>query len=147
MKIEIEHAELLDIVNLLRARAETFARLPAEGLAPNDLQRALADKLLAQAGAAMKWVKNDVNASLIAAAPDLMAALERILEHGDRRNPDAARGDDAEVVSLALATIKKARARGAMTEGRVARPTGGCRFGARPSRAPSIARPLFTWSG
>jgi len=62
-------------------------------------KRALADKLLAQACAAMKRVKNDANAALIAAAPDLMAALERILEHGDRRNLDAVRGDDAEVIS------------------------------------------------
>ena len=41
MQIEIEHVELLDIVNVLRARAETetFARLPAEGLAPDVLQK------------------------------------------------------------------------------------------------------------
>jgi hypothetical protein len=39
MQIEIEHVELLDIVNVLRARAETFARLPAEGLALDVLQK------------------------------------------------------------------------------------------------------------
>ena len=39
MQIETEHVELLDIVNVLRARAETFARLPAEGLAPDVLQK------------------------------------------------------------------------------------------------------------
>jgi hypothetical protein len=58
MKIEIEYEELLDIVNALRARAETFARLLSEGLEPDHWQkvsakhRALADKLLAQADAA-----------------------------------------------------------------------------------------------
>jgi hypothetical protein len=65
MKIEIEYQELLDIVNALRARAETVARLSAEGLAPDHWQkdsakhRALADKLLAQANAAMKAEDED----------------------------------------------------------------------------------------
>lgn len=59
MKIEIEYAELLVIANALRARAELFERLPADGLAPDHWQaeaathRLLAEKLLAQADAAV----------------------------------------------------------------------------------------------
>jgi hypothetical protein len=48
-------------------------------------------------------------ASLIAAAPDLLAALERMLEHGERLNLDTARGEDADVVEQARAAVKKAR--------------------------------------
>ena len=62
IKIEIEYAELLYIVNALQARASVFERLSAAGvgLAPDHLQRevaahrALAEKLLAHAAAAMK---------------------------------------------------------------------------------------------
>ena len=62
IKIEIEYAELLDIVNALQARASVFERLSTAGvgLAPDHLQRevaahrALAEKLLAHAAAAMK---------------------------------------------------------------------------------------------
>ena len=62
MKIEIEYEELLDIVNALKARADVFERMPAP-LEPAEREswkreaenhRALADRLLAQADAAMK---------------------------------------------------------------------------------------------
>ena len=59
MKIDIEYEELLDVTNALRARAEVLERLSAEGLAPDHWQReaakrrTLAEKLLAQAGAAV----------------------------------------------------------------------------------------------
>ena len=62
MKIEIEYEELLDIVNALKARADVFERMPAP-LEPAqrdhwkreaENHRALADRLLAQADAAMK---------------------------------------------------------------------------------------------
>ena len=62
IKIEIEYAELLYIVNALQARASVFERLSAAGvgLVPDHLQRevaahrALAEKLLAYVAAAMK---------------------------------------------------------------------------------------------
>ena len=62
MKIEIEYEELLDVVNALKARADVFERMPAP-LEPAqrdhwnreaENHRALADRLLAQADAAMK---------------------------------------------------------------------------------------------
>ena len=62
MKIEIGYEELLDIVNALKARADVTERMPAL-LEPAQREhwkreaenhRALADRLLAQAGAAMK---------------------------------------------------------------------------------------------
>ena len=62
MKIEIEYEELLDIVNALKARADVFERMPAP-LEPAEREswrrdaenhRALANRLLAQADAAMK---------------------------------------------------------------------------------------------
>jgi hypothetical protein len=49
------------------------------------------------------------NASLMAAAPDLLAALERILELGERANRFYERGEDGEVVRQARAAIQKAR--------------------------------------
>ena len=48
-------------------------------------------------------------ASLMAAAPDLLAALERVLEHGEWLNVYTARGEDAEVVNQARAAIVKAK--------------------------------------
>jgi hypothetical protein len=51
----------------------------------------------------------EANASLIAAAPDLLAALEQLLDHGERRNLYYERGEDAEVVGQARAAIAKAR--------------------------------------
>jgi len=62
MKIEIEYEELLDIVNALKARADILERMPTP-LEPAqrdhwnreaENHRALADRLLAQADAAMK---------------------------------------------------------------------------------------------
>ena len=62
MKIEVSYDELLDIANALRHRADVFERMPAP-LDPAQRDnwkreaedhRALADRLLAQAGAAMK---------------------------------------------------------------------------------------------
>jgi len=43
------------------------------------------------------------------AAPDLLAALERVLAHGERGNLYTARGEDAEVVNQARAAIAKAK--------------------------------------
>ena len=43
------------------------------------------------------------------AAPDLLAALERMLAHGERGNLHTARGEDAEVVNQARAAIAKAK--------------------------------------
>jgi hypothetical protein len=48
-------------------------------------------------------------ASLMAAAPDLLAALERVLEHGEWLNVYTARGEVAEVVNQARAAIVKAK--------------------------------------
>ena len=115
MKVEIEYTELLDIVNALLPRAAHFERLPAEsaGLEPDHWQReatkhrAIADKLLAQADDTDD--EDDANASLMVAAPDLLAALERMLAHGERGNLYTARGEDAEVVNQARAAIAKAK--------------------------------------
>ena len=51
----------------------------------------------------------EANASLIAAAPDLLEALERLLTHGERGNLYYERGEDAEVVNQARAAIAKAK--------------------------------------
>ena len=69
--------------------------------------RAIADKLLAQADDTDD--EDDANASLMVAAPDLLAALERMLAHGERGNLYTARGEDAEVVNQARAAIAKAK--------------------------------------
>ena len=68
---------------------------------------AIADKLLAQADDTDD--EDDANASLMVAAPDLLAALERMLAHGERGNLYTARGEDAEVVNQARAAIAKAK--------------------------------------
>jgi hypothetical protein len=70
MKIEIKYADLLDIANALRARADVFERLSKHwskdmGRNPEYWQteamkhRAIADNLLAQADAAMKAKDGD----------------------------------------------------------------------------------------
>ena len=51
----------------------------------------------------------DADALLIAAAPDLLAALERVLEHGEQLNLYTARGEDAEVGNQARAAIAKVK--------------------------------------
>jgi hypothetical protein len=51
----------------------------------------------------------EANASLMAAAPDLLAALERVLEHGEPLNLYHERSEDAEVVNQARAAIAKAK--------------------------------------
>jgi len=92
MKVDMEYTELLDIVSALLARAAHFERLPAEGAGPEPdhwqreapKHRAIADKLLAQADDTDD--EDDANASLMTAAPDLLAALERVLKHGERGN-------------------------------------------------------------
>ena len=48
----------------------------------------------------------DVNASLIAASPDLLAALERVLELGERAN--LFHWEDAELIGQARAAVAKA---------------------------------------
>jgi len=45
----------------------------------------------------------------MAAAPDLLAVLERVLKHGERGNFYTARGEDAEAVNQARAAIAKAK--------------------------------------
>ena len=45
----------------------------------------------------------------MAAAPDLLAALDRVLEPGEGLNVYTARGEDAEVVNQARAAIVKAK--------------------------------------
>ena len=92
MKVDMEYTELLDIVSALLARAAHFERLPAEGAGPEPdhwqreapKHRAIADKLLAQADDTDD--EDDANASLMTAAPDLLAAIERVLKHGERGN-------------------------------------------------------------
>jgi hypothetical protein len=69
-----------------------------------DLARAMLE-----AGLTKDAEQGGAYASLIAAAPDLLAALERMLEHGERLNLDTARGEDADVVEQARAAVKKAR--------------------------------------
>ena len=51
----------------------------------------------------------EANASLIAAAPDLLEALERLLEHGERHNMYHEAGKDADIVNQARSAIAKAR--------------------------------------
>ena len=51
----------------------------------------------------------EANASLMAVAPDLLSALERVLEHGERLNLYHERGEDAEMVNQARAAIAKAK--------------------------------------
>jgi hypothetical protein len=48
------------------------------------------------------------NATLMAAAPDLLAALERVMELGERLNLFHAAGEDAEVMGQARAAVAKA---------------------------------------
>ena len=53
----------------------------------------------------------EANAWLIAAAPDLLAALERILARVETLNPFTERGEEAKVVEQASAAIGKATGR------------------------------------
>jgi hypothetical protein len=69
-----------------------------------DLARAMLETALAK-----NDEQGEAYASLIAAAPDMLAALERILEHGERLNLYTGRGEDADVVEQARAAVNKAR--------------------------------------
>jgi hypothetical protein len=69
-----------------------------------DLARAMLE-----AGLTKDDEQGSAYASLVAAAPDLLAALERMLEHGEQLNLYTARGEDADVVEQARAAVKKAR--------------------------------------
>jgi hypothetical protein len=70
---------------------------------------ALADRLLADGSEfAEVGIDEAATEALMAAAPDLLAALERVLAHGERLDLYYERGEDVEAVKQARAAIGKA---------------------------------------
>jgi hypothetical protein len=66
----------------------------------------------AKRGCAVRFFKNETdaaNAHLISASPDLLAALERMLDHAERHNTLYESGEDGELLEQVRAAIAKAK--------------------------------------
>lgn len=99
------------------------ARRPSDQFGPVELESVPFDGVVNGTEAYADWAKRCTEASrrdtakrvqrepgrnLTTAAPDLLAALKRLLEHVERHNCLYERGEDAEVRDMVLAAIAKA---------------------------------------